>query len=165
MNDSSLSPTSGPVIRTTHRGRFGYQLARATLGRVVRLLYRVEVHGLDRVPDRGPVILTANHRSFMDSVFLALTSPRPVSFLAKAEYFQRRLADGLHLHRTDPIATRKSRQGTPSVGRRHRGSRPRRRRRDLPGGNSLPGRKSRRGHRGPALLAATPTAAYPFRSG
>jgi 1-acyl-sn-glycerol-3-phosphate acyltransferase len=50
----------------------------------------VEVDGIANVPDSGPVIVAANHRSFMDSVFLALVVDRPVSFLAKAEYFDRR---------------------------------------------------------------------------
>ena len=67
-----------------------YRMSKAALNRPLRLLYRLEVDGLDHVPDQGPVILVANHRSFMDSIFLALTSPRPIAFLAKAEYFDQR---------------------------------------------------------------------------
>ena len=73
------SPADGP--------RF-YRVARAVLGRPLRLLYRVEVEGDDMVPERGPVILAANHRSFMDSIFLSIASPDPVAFVAKAEYFE-----------------------------------------------------------------------------
>lgn len=68
---------------------FGYRLAKALLSRPLRRAYGVDVEGAERVPD-GPGILVANHRSFMDSVFLALVVDRPVSFLAKAEYFDRR---------------------------------------------------------------------------
>jgi len=67
----------------------GYRLAKAVLSRPLRRVYDLEVEGNDRIPD-GPVVLAANHRSFMDSIFLALVVDRPVSFLAKAEYFQRR---------------------------------------------------------------------------
>jgi len=74
-----MGRVSGPV---------GYRLAKALLGRPLRRLYNIEVDG-DRLPD-GPAIVTANHRSFMDSIFLALVIDRPVSFLAKAEYFDRR---------------------------------------------------------------------------
>ena len=75
-----MERASGPV---------GYRLAKALLSRPLRRAYNIEVDGIGRVPD-GPAILAANHRSFMDSVFLALVVDRPVSFLAKAEYFDRR---------------------------------------------------------------------------
>jgi 1-acyl-sn-glycerol-3-phosphate acyltransferase len=55
----------------------------------LRSAYDIDVDGAGWLPD-GPAILAANHRSFMDSVFLALVVDRPVSFLAKAEYFDRR---------------------------------------------------------------------------
>jgi 1-acyl-sn-glycerol-3-phosphate acyltransferase len=54
---------------------------------VLRLLYRVEVEGREHVPRRGAVILAANHRSFLDSIFLPLVIRRRVTYVAKAEYF------------------------------------------------------------------------------
>lgn len=51
---------------------------------------RFDVEGVERVPDRGPVLLVANHRSYFDVVALALVAAglgRPVRFLAKAEVF------------------------------------------------------------------------------
>ena len=70
-------------------GALGYRLAKAVLAPAVRGAFRVEIDGAAHVPDGG-MILAANHRSFMDSVLLAAATPRPVSFLAKAEYFERR---------------------------------------------------------------------------
>ncbi len=64
-----------------------YWIIKAVLTPVLRLLYRVKVEGDDHVPERGPVILAANHRSFMDSLFLPLVIGRRVTFVAKAEYF------------------------------------------------------------------------------
>src|SRR5438477_9716089 len=70
-------------------GPRGYRLAKAILGRPLRSAYDIDVDGASGLPD-GPAILAAKHRSFMDSVLLALVVGRPVSFLAKAEYFDRR---------------------------------------------------------------------------
>lgn len=61
---------------------------------LARLALRPSVHGAQFVPDRGPVILASNHLSFVDSVVIPLVLPRPVTFLAKAEYFEGRGAAG-----------------------------------------------------------------------
>lgn len=53
-----------------------------------RLLGRVQVTGLDLVPDTGPVILAVNHTSLMDGPLLFGLVDRPVSFLVKAEAFE-----------------------------------------------------------------------------
>ena len=68
-----------------------YRASKRLLAWPLRHAYRVDVEGLANLPGSGGVILCPNHRSFMDSIFLALASPRPVAFVAKAEYFDRPL--------------------------------------------------------------------------
>ncbi len=70
---------------------FAYRAAKAVLNRPLQAAYKIDVDGVDNVPAGEGVILAANHRSFMDSIFLALASPKPVAFVAKAEYFDNRL--------------------------------------------------------------------------
>ncbi|WP_199433954.1 lysophospholipid acyltransferase family protein [Qaidamihabitans albus] len=65
-------------------------LIRRILAPLVRMLYRPVVHGAERVPPEGPVILAANHRSAVDTAVIPLVTPRPVRFLGKAEYFEGR---------------------------------------------------------------------------
>ncbi|MEV0059233.1 lysophospholipid acyltransferase family protein [Nocardia sp. NPDC050718] len=65
-----------------------YQLCKHVLiGPLLRLLGRPRVEGLEHVPRTGPVIIAANHLAFIDSLYLALVIPRPLTFLAKQEYF------------------------------------------------------------------------------
>jgi 1-acyl-sn-glycerol-3-phosphate acyltransferase len=64
-----------------------YWVLKAILTPILHLVYRVRVEGRERVPTKGPVILAANHRSFLDSIFLPLVLRRRVTFVAKAEYF------------------------------------------------------------------------------
>jgi len=64
-----------------------YWILKVLLTPLLRVCYRVRVEGREHLPRRGPVILAANHRSFLDSIFLPLVVPRRVTFVAKAEYF------------------------------------------------------------------------------
>jgi 1-acyl-sn-glycerol-3-phosphate acyltransferase len=49
---------------------------------------RIEVTGTDRVPHSGPVILVANHVSYLDFTLVGLIArPRRVRFLARQEVF------------------------------------------------------------------------------
>ena len=63
-------------------------VTRLLLAPIARVIFRPVVEGRDNVPRNGPVILAANHLSFIDSIVIPLVSPRSVAFLAKAEYFQ-----------------------------------------------------------------------------
>ena len=66
---------------------FYWLLKRLLVGPVLRLVFRPWVVGLEHVPKEGPAILASNHLSFSDSFFLPLVLDRPVTFLAKSDYF------------------------------------------------------------------------------
>lgn len=57
------------------------------VGPWLRVLFRPWVEGAEHVPDEGAAILASNHLSFSDSFFLPLVVPRPITFLAKSDYF------------------------------------------------------------------------------
>lgn len=63
-----------------------YPFAKALLRPAKRLLWRIDVNGLNNLPERGPAIIAANHISFLDSVFLMAVLPRRITFVGKAEY-------------------------------------------------------------------------------
>jgi len=64
-----------------------YRALELTLAPALRATYRPTVTGLDNVPRTGPVILAANHVSFVDEFFTPLAARRQVIYFAKAEYF------------------------------------------------------------------------------
>ncbi len=64
-----------------------YQVSRVLAGPFLRLLARPEVIGAGHIPASGGAILASNHLSIVDSIFLPLMLPRPVTFAAKSEYF------------------------------------------------------------------------------
>ncbi|MGH2997771.1 MAG: lysophospholipid acyltransferase family protein [Gaiellaceae bacterium] len=51
--------------------------------------------GAERIPAGGPVILVANHESLFDPWILALATPRPVRYMAKAELFRNPITGAL----------------------------------------------------------------------
>ena len=57
------------------------------LGPILQILFRPWVKGSKNVPNAGGAILASNHLSFSDSIFLPLKVKRPVTFLAKSDYF------------------------------------------------------------------------------
>ena len=70
----------------TRRFGLGYALARLIVTPLYRVLWRVRVEGVERLPRRGPAIVAANHVSFFDSVVLIMSMRRTLSFVGKAEY-------------------------------------------------------------------------------
>lgn len=62
-------------------------LKNIVLGPILNLLFRPWVRGSENVPKKGGAVLASNHLSFVDSIFLPLKVRRPVTFLAKSDYF------------------------------------------------------------------------------
>lgn len=68
-----------------------YWPVRAFLQPFLTLYFRLRRAGRAHVP-RGPVLLAANHRSFLDPFAIGCCVPRPIYFMAKRELFDRRVA-------------------------------------------------------------------------
>ena len=66
---------------------FYWLLKWVLLGPALRLVFRPQTEGAEHVPAEGPAILASNHLSYADWLFMPLTLPRRVTFVAKAEYF------------------------------------------------------------------------------
>lgn len=66
-----------------------YGTAKAILYPIVRLLWQLKVEGTENVPPEGGVIVCGNHFHALDPVLVGITSPRRVSFMAKAELFEK----------------------------------------------------------------------------
>jgi 1-acyl-sn-glycerol-3-phosphate acyltransferase len=64
-----------------------YWVTKLVLTPIVWAVVRIRVEGKEHLPRSGPVILAANHRSFLDSIFIPMIVRRRVTFVAKAEYF------------------------------------------------------------------------------
>lgn len=63
-----------------------FAFLKAVLGPLMRLMFRPQVEGAERIPGSGPVILAGNHLTFIDSMILPLVCDRQVVFIGKDEY-------------------------------------------------------------------------------
>jgi glycerol-3-phosphate dehydrogenase (NAD(P)+) len=67
-----------------------YWIVRGVLQPFFHLYFRLSRVGRHHVPDEGPVIFAANHRSFLDPFMIGLLRRRPIYYVAKKELFERR---------------------------------------------------------------------------
>lgn len=67
--------------------RAAYRAGHLAVAPISKLIWRPTVLGREKVPLHGGVILASNHLSFIDSFAIPIVAPRPVSFLAKSDYF------------------------------------------------------------------------------
>jgi glycerol-3-phosphate dehydrogenase (NAD(P)+) len=68
-----------------------YWLVRALLQPFFHLYFRMSRIGREHVPESGPVIFAANHRSFLDPFVIATIARRPMYYVAKEELFSNRV--------------------------------------------------------------------------
>ncbi len=61
--------------------------------RMVLWVYaETEMEGVERIPEKGAVLIVANHRSLADPPLIALSTKRPIYFMGKSELFSAPLA-------------------------------------------------------------------------
>lgn len=68
--------------------KFIYYLTQRLFAFLFKILYRLSISGRENIPQSGATMLVANHTSFLDPPILAITTKRPVYFMAKEELFK-----------------------------------------------------------------------------
>jgi glycerol-3-phosphate dehydrogenase (NAD(P)+) len=68
-----------------------YGIVRVTFQTFFWIYFRMSRIGREHIPARGPVIVAANHRSFLDPFVIATMARRPMYYVAKKEVFSNRL--------------------------------------------------------------------------
>jgi 1-acyl-sn-glycerol-3-phosphate acyltransferase len=89
MAASDLTPYHART-RTKGVNKALFWTTRVVLGSAIQVYFSLERTGRKNIPKKGPVILAANHRSFLDPFLIACCLRRPVYFVAKKELFERR---------------------------------------------------------------------------
>ncbi len=72
-----------------------YRVVRAIVLSICRVLFRVQVVGLEHVPRGGSFIIAPTHRSLLDIPFAAYATKRRIRFMAKEELFSKPWLAGL----------------------------------------------------------------------
>ena len=55
---------------------------------LVNVMYRIKVHGLEHIPEKGPVLIVCNHVSFMDPLVIGGSVRRPIRFVMDHNIFK-----------------------------------------------------------------------------
>ena len=87
-----MDPLARHHERTRTRGvnKLVYWITRGLLQPAIHVYFRLRRTGRHHIP-AGPLILAANHRSFLDPFVIGCCLRRPVYFVAKKELFENRL--------------------------------------------------------------------------
>ena len=65
-----------------------YNLAKFICSILIKVLFRIQVEGLENFPEEGAVIVYSNHKSWWDPVVVGCVLKRPIFFMAKKELFK-----------------------------------------------------------------------------
>jgi 1-acyl-sn-glycerol-3-phosphate acyltransferase len=85
---SGISPDLPHTDREPSPGTWSFRLAQPVVAAALRTYWTVHVHGIDRVPLDGPVVLAANHLGVLDGPLLAAVTPRTSFALVKKEMYE-----------------------------------------------------------------------------
>ncbi|MDR2656033.1 MAG: 1-acyl-sn-glycerol-3-phosphate acyltransferase [Oscillospiraceae bacterium] len=76
------------VKNTDSMNKF-YKFAIGLMKPFIKLFFRLDIHGLENVPESGGLVLAANHRSNWDPLYLAvILKSRMLHFMAKRELWK-----------------------------------------------------------------------------
>jgi 1-acyl-sn-glycerol-3-phosphate acyltransferase len=99
--------------------QWALEIIRPIVGGVSRVFWKIEYYGLENVPERGGLIIAANHQTYFDPFWLSVWIKRPTRYLAWSDAFGWPIvgrcltwfgAWPLALEGSDPAAIRRSLQ-------------------------------------------------------
>ncbi|CAA9455232.1 MAG: Acyl-CoA:1-acyl-sn-glycerol-3-phosphate acyltransferase [uncultured Rubrobacteraceae bacterium] len=64
-----------------------YRLFRRAMVLLGWILFGFTVHGAEKVPKEGPLVVASNHRRYADPVLVSMAVPRRIQWMAKKELF------------------------------------------------------------------------------
>lgn len=67
-----------------------YNFCRAVVILLLRIIYRVKINGLEKLPE-GHYILTSNHTHIFDPLVLLMLTKKQIFFIAKKEIFKNKI--------------------------------------------------------------------------
>ena len=65
-----------------------YYIVRAFLWLLLKVFWRMEIIGIENIPESGGLIIASNHVSYLDPAVLAASSKRKIYFITKKEVFK-----------------------------------------------------------------------------
>lgn len=124
---SEISPRVAPQRRAKEPQSQPFVLPQWVIDRLIcpvlyvlsRLFFRISYKGLENIPRSGGVIITSNHQTYLDPIWMTLPFKRPIRYLAWSESFDWPVVGKLivmlgawpiQLEKSDPTAIRRSLQ-------------------------------------------------------
>lgn len=87
-------------------------LIRPILYLIFKILFRLKVYGAEMVPEKGGVIIAANHVSFLDPPLLGVVLKRRTTFIAKQYLFNTPIIGPVVKHYSMPVDAGRTRPST-----------------------------------------------------
>ena len=72
----------------------GYKILKAILSPIYKFWYNPKIKGSENIPGEGPIILAGNHIHIMDQCNMIISTKRPIHYMAKKEYFDKKYKEG-----------------------------------------------------------------------
>jgi 1-acyl-sn-glycerol-3-phosphate acyltransferase len=82
-------------VRARRANPIVYGIVRISFQLFFLVYFRMQRIGREHIPKRGPVIIAANHRSFLDPFVIACMARRPMYYVAKHDIFMGRVISWL----------------------------------------------------------------------
>lgn len=76
----------------TKKKAIGFTVITTVLKPIFKFWYTPKIFGKKNIPKKGAVVIACNHKHIMDQCMVICATHRPISYMAKCEYFEGRFA-------------------------------------------------------------------------